>query len=243
MKNTILSKLLVISIFLLISCDDSQPVDPEPLVLTSWAPVGAKWYYSGECPGDSGPEDCISYYTIESVRDTVVQGQESRILQVKYHEKDKTTLLSEEIMSGNTKKAYHFNKEEEEFYLLYDFTKEEGDTIEVDSELFQPNWGKSHDYEFAGTVDSVFTIKALDNKLMAQRIKPICREREDYCWTYSSWGGPAIVIEGIGSTYWMFGGSSINILVSYGHIGLRCFSYNGEVYKYNDFPLDCDYIK
>lgn len=244
LTEKVLLLLLALHFMSLLSCEvekEADKVEPEPLELTSWAPIGAKWYFSGRCPGTTGPESCVSYYTIKSVRDTVVQDQASRILQIKHHEEDKTTLLSEEIMTGTTKKVYHYNKEEEEFYLLYDLTKDVGDTIVIDSELFIPNWGKSQNYQFRSRIDNTSTIYIFGNDLVAQRVKPICEEGEDYCWTYSSWGAPATVIEGIGSTYWMFGGNYENILVSPGHIGLRCFEYKGQVFKYDDFPLECDY--
>lgn len=195
MKN-FLTLLLLLPLLLFNACEEEKvcktvepevETDPEPLELTSWAPIGAKWYYSGECdflddvdPSEKPvqPEGCRTFYTIESVRDTIVQGHESRILQIKYHEKNKTTLLSEEVMRGTTKKVYHYNKEEEVFYLLYDFTKNEGDTIEVDSELFSPNGGDVEKVSFKSRIDSVFTYKEWGSDLIAYDVSLSIRKKD-----------------------------------------------------------------
>ncbi len=84
-----------------------------------WAPIGAKWYY--DYPGDMG---WLNYTTIESVGDTIIQGKSCRILQMS---RNIDSLRLYTYSDSNIVWVYKKGN----FYKLYDFNANPGDTWEV----------------------------------------------------------------------------------------------------------------
>jgi len=84
-----------------------------------WAPVGAKWYY--DYPGYNG---WLNYATVESVGDTIIQGVNCRILQTS---RNIDSLRLYTYSDSNIVRVYKNGN----FYKLYDFNANIGDTWEV----------------------------------------------------------------------------------------------------------------
>lgn len=96
---------------------------------TEFAPLGAEWYYTyGEGMGQKG----AGYYLLKSTKDTIIDSKECKVLS--------RTLVSSEGISFNEGQSivYHNTTENKvyrylygNFYLLYDFTKQAGDTLVI----------------------------------------------------------------------------------------------------------------
>lgn len=238
---------IFILLFFLLGCTNEQLVTPiqeplPPFELNEWAPIGAKWYYSDESLGVK-PEEGNGYYLIESTRDTTIENISAKVLEITHFYLDKIESTRTEIMYGDMEKVYHWDAYEENFYMLYNFAAMEGDTIKVRDEPFINYWGITSSY-FIATVDSVSLMYIHDLPLKKFKIRPFFEDNPaaDQSWQYAEGGVTANVIQGIGSTFWMFGGMFFSLPSQKAHVGLRCFEYNGHTYKYNDYPLDCDYI-
>ena len=96
---------------------------------------------------------------------------------------------------------------------------------------------------FVSVIDSTFYRDFNGLSLKVLIAKPVIYEDNlESVWMYAEGGADATIIQGIGSAFWMFGGQQFSLQSEKSHIGLRCFEYNGSVYKYNNYPLDCDYM-
>ncbi|MFQ5446165.1 MAG: T9SS type A sorting domain-containing protein [Saprospiraceae bacterium] len=95
-----------------------------------WAPVGAKYYYT------TWRSDFIHYIIevteVEVVGDTLIQGQSCRIF------KQNSGVVwwngpceGNQFMYGENGRVYFYNSANQSFDLLYDFTKEPGESWEV----------------------------------------------------------------------------------------------------------------
>lgn len=237
------------SALLIASCGDSKTIDDgpdRPGLLTAWAPVGAKWYYTLSCINGPSPSDCDTYYTIESVKDTTVSpgSVHARVLKVRRHSKNKVEDMGNEVMYGDLSKVYHYDKNKGAFYLLYDFRAEKGDTLKIRTSEFINYWGNLSN-QFIEVVKEVVDMPVNNQNLRQLTTTPVIdnQSQQATAWTYAIGGGEATLIQGIGSTYWMFGGNLAAVAAEHGHLGLRCFEVQGKVlYKDPSFDLECDHM-
>lgn len=94
---------------------------------TEWAPTGAEWYYT-YTEGAATP--ATGYYQLKSIKDTLIDSKQCKVI-----EKTLVDSRGNESVEGfeyiyteiSENKVYRYKYED--FYLLYDFTKEVGDTI------------------------------------------------------------------------------------------------------------------
>ncbi|MDW7695443.1 hypothetical protein R9C00_27355 [Flammeovirgaceae bacterium SG7u.111] len=113
--------ILISALLLLIGCKNtpSEPLLEETespnLLLTEWAPIGAKWYYSDGSSGQS-QEDSEGYYLIESVRDTNMSltnargTVDARILEISNFRNGEFKSKEIEVMYGSLDSVYHWDK-------------------------------------------------------------------------------------------------------------------------------------
>lgn len=107
--------------------------------IKEWAPIGAKWWYTY-----SGAGLGQHYLTLESVKDTVVQGKDSRILDIEAHYADGYFLDTASTISYFENTDYGppriilqqqgdsiFYLRKNKFELLYDFSLKVSDTMTV----------------------------------------------------------------------------------------------------------------
>jgi len=97
-----------------------------------WAPVGAKWHYTPPVTGH-----CVY---VESVKDTIVNERESKILEIRYCQED--MFISKEIIHQKGDSIYFLH--DSTFVLLYNLSASIGDTIEVYPNEFIPIDGFLH---------------------------------------------------------------------------------------------------
>ena len=96
------------------------------LTAQEWFEDGAKWHYTHFY----FVQPIIDFNVIEVVGDTILQGIECKILTRQKASCD--IRPGTEIMYEDAEKIYFWNYEDQEFKLLYDFTKEVGETWQID---------------------------------------------------------------------------------------------------------------
>lgn len=98
---------------------------------TDWPPIGAQWYYSyTPCSilGCNGSVD--EYLYLESVKDTTINDTACKKIIVEYHETSgDVQKLGNEYIYSIEDKVYNYHHGH--FYLLYDFSLEVGDTVDL----------------------------------------------------------------------------------------------------------------
>ncbi len=185
-----------------------------------WAPVGAKWYYNGV---KYRPQD-KSFLMGESIGDTTIQGKDCKILKyTKYFNGEYTDFGKEEIIYSDSDRVYHYDKFYDEFYVLYDFSLEVGDTLVVrDSTFFGVlHLEGSEFYSFQTKIiqkDSVEIDGEFYRRLLTDYVDP-----SDFFFIE--------IIEFLGSTSLFFGMEVFLPLPYQWYGGLRCYSDENINYK------------
>ena len=96
-----------------------------------FAPIGAEWYYNYRESMD-GPE--TGYYLLKSIKDTTIDSKVCRILSHTFmNSKGISMNTGESILYEDVKENRIYRYLFGNFYLLYDFTKTTGDTINLSS--------------------------------------------------------------------------------------------------------------
>ena len=114
-------KILLFLIFIPIIA--GQPV----LGQNEWAPIGAKWYYN-YCIGLS--PQYAEYLKYESVNDTLISNQScKKIIITHYKYNGDSIIFGYEYMYEDSGKVFYWNNNQ--FYLIYDFTASVGDTFQI----------------------------------------------------------------------------------------------------------------
>ena len=216
-----------------------------------WAPVGAKWYYDGF--GGIGYPDSnnnivwtYDYHLFESVGDTIINSQLSRIISYNWYHSGGTIIkYPNEYMYSDNGKVYFYRYGK--FNLLYDFTAQAGDTISVTDPEFSID-----------NPDTISRIVIDSVKYMVDVLQPGMLDSVSYgldsLKVFYSHGvfiqdsiqtleaglrfkGP--IIENIGCTEWIFPVG----MYGFGQpedIGpLRCYSDSSKIFKW--FLGQCDF--
>jgi len=94
-----------------------------------FAPIGAKWCYKVQY---SSFAPAWYYRTFEAIKDTIIEDKVCVILeQTEYHIERPAKIIGYEYFYTEGQKVYHWNKCEKEFFLLYDFSTNVGDTWRI----------------------------------------------------------------------------------------------------------------
>jgi hypothetical protein len=149
-----------------------------------FAPIGAIWHNS---QSSWIIPDLITYKTIESLSDTMINGKEcKKLIEVERLYSDTVNTFIHYMFSEND--SVFFFKDNS-FHLLYDFGAEAGDTIVLDYYL------TSEGTPLLMIIDSTGTIDINGEQRKIQYVR--CGDG-----IFIEFGGP--MIEGIGSTYFLF---------------------------------------
>ena len=186
------------------------PIPPAPI------PENPEWYY--EIEWDDGS---ITYQHLECTGDTVVQGQRPKVIvrSNTHYDRDTITEVTHEYIYEETGFVYWWNKDLEEFTILYDLTANVGDEWEI----------------MVGTESLTMHVDA---------VRYI--EYEDTTYRMLSVSDPedlfsGDIVCGIGHLTSFFPERLMNRDKGYRVEGLRCFWAEGElVFKIGD--VDCDAI-
>lgn len=175
---------------------------------STFAPIGAKWHY-----GIVSSNFFIDKYyrTFEVIKDTIIEEKQCSVLeQTEYFKKEEGGYISGyEYIYSDDQKVYRWNKSKSQFYLLYDFSANVGDSWRVPC---VGCGGQSSDSTLLIRVDAVHHIN-----LSGKQLKQL---------TVTSDGASSF---GSGQVTERIGGSGYLFLFGYGwddmHIpNLRCYS-------------------
>ncbi len=193
----------------------------------SFAPIGAKWYYSSAELG-AGPNDA-AYYLYESQKEINVFGHPGKIISVTYYRSfykfhGDTVILPPVYIYQSFDTVFYFNNVYHRYFPLYVFNVKKGDTINYhcpEVPLFKPN-----DTIVKSVIDSV-----TDFIVGSDTLKRVWSHE---IGAFSFWGG---YIEKMGSRLLML--HQPQMVIPEWDGPLRCYSDSDISYNATQFP--CDY--
>jgi hypothetical protein len=195
-----------------------------------WAPVGAKWYYT-----PPGYGNCVY---VESVKDTVVNEQQSKLLGIRYCYDDQ--LISNEIIQQTGDSIYFLH--DTIFILLYNLSAKIGDTIEVYQNEFIPIDGFLHQGYPESISSFGYKIIGYDSIDIGGewRKRQQTENLHNSAWKVSI-GNYPFIIDGIGSMCYFFG--RFSGIIPEELLGqLRCYSDEKTNWKNPSWNEDCDFL-
>lgn len=205
------------------------------LFAQEWASVGTVWNYDYE--HIFGTE--LSYNTIESIGDTILNGQSCRILKTWKPSCDMPNYGFDDDFGHiytyeENGVVYFYNPALDDFVILYDFNAEAGDswTTTMPESPYQSEF----DF-FIITVDSTST-----TELNGQQLKTL---HVTYSVDTESGGHPFTIVETLGNLQSLFFGylGIFTLCDAEYNQGLRCFESEelGQV-QFVDFPCDSTWV-
>jgi hypothetical protein len=175
-------------------------------------PRGTEWYYEiKHVTGD------VTYQHLEYVADTAINSRRAKIIVETNTMYDKTEWINHEYIYEDGDKIYWWNKETEEFTLLYDFGADVGDEWVIDG-----GW-----YTITVHVDAAHTVT-----YKSETYRVLSVSDPSHLFTGD-------IICGIGHTKSFF--PETPMAKDYEVDGLRCFWQDGELIL-NTGEEDCDAI-
>ena len=186
------------------------PIPPVPI------PGNPEWYY--EIEWDDGS---VTYQHLECTGDTVMQGQRPKVIvrSNTHYDRDTITEVTHEYIYEENGFVYWWNKDLEEFTILYDLTANVGDEWEimVGTESLTMHVDAVRYIEYEGRTYRTLTVSDPENFFSGD------------------------IVCGIGHLTSFFPERLMNRDKSYSVEGLRCYWVEGElVFKIGD--ADCDAI-
>ncbi len=174
-----------------------------------FAPIGAEWYYNKQ-HSYNPPE--AGYIKITSIKDSIIENNEVRVLEIVYAPDDTTQILEgyEYLHQSGDTIWYWKNKQ---FHMLYNFAMQKGDSILLYSEMLNQCTG--NDPYGWNRVDSVFTRTYNGLGLKAYSSIPI---------NNSVWGFEKYSFEIFGNLYYLIPQNKDCVYDGIFHGPLRCYS-------------------
>lgn len=189
-----------------------------------WAPDGAIWHYTYR-----NPPFRVGYLTLEAKGDTVLNDTTGRkIIQTVYeYNGNQNPDRAPIIIFQNEKKIYYWLKNR--FTLLYDFTKQIGDTIKI----IAPIYDFEDDSIMYFRVDSVESFFIGNQVFQRQYLDFIGMGAIEYAAQFGGWNS-----EIFGNEEFFF--IPVNQLTCDSECpeGLRCYNDNNFDQRFVDFPCD-----
>ena len=206
----------------------------------NWIPLGATWYYSTS-PFPNPWE--IGFGTLECNKDTVINNDTARIIQV-------TTHLNPYIFYNNNHLYYLWVNNT--FELVYDFSAQAGDSFPASAIVYHLDILHSVPCTIAvKEVDSVFvngqfvSIQhtydyVLDTSQLPQNLKTLQWNSSHFenRLMNSRWGAMYLYYEFVPGIPLLYYGMAY---IALGSPAYRCYTDDLVTYNYPNWPLECDY--
>ncbi|MBI4931750.1 MAG: T9SS type A sorting domain-containing protein [Bacteroidetes bacterium] len=191
----------------------------------TFAPTGAKWYYSAQANGAAPPNS--EYYLYESQLDTVVGGHSCKKISVTYYkyQNGDTAYLPPVFTYQSTDTVFYYNTIYSRYFPLYIFNVVQGDTLVFHSPTVPFN---PADTLWQSVVDSVTSFIVGADTL--QRVWTTEPNTNAFSW----WGG---YIELLGCPFLML--PQPHTIFPEWDGPMRCYSDSIISYNFNTFL--CDY--
>lgn len=195
-----------------------------------WAPLGATWHYEVRYPF-SPVVNCLA---MEVIKDTIIDGITARFIEGKLYQFEKDTIPATDVYNqGNIilhqkgDSIYYYR--ENKFELLYDFSLEVGDTMDIVTPApYDLNYVS--DTMIQMVVDSVGEVVVGNDTLRKQVFRMIRKFDSNY-----GFGGTHI--EKIGNLYFLLPVDDLLCDV-FCPLPLRCYQDSSLFYK--QWEVDCD---
>jgi len=199
---------------------------------TVWAPVGATWHYHSPHTNQN------DYVLLESVNDSVIDGWDVRVIDVKVNGNE---LVSHEYIHQQGDSVFYYNSNHQSFFLLYNLAASPGDTITVHDSLFKPTPA------FFSGEDSIsrfiYVVNAIDSVLIDNRwiMRQAVNSTAWSSWGFTQEGPDTYILDGIGSARYFWGVSGLVVPKFFPTI-LRCYDEPGFSYVNTSWNHPCDYL-
>jgi hypothetical protein len=191
-----------------------------------FAPIGAEWYYTKTI---SYNPPVFGYIKHKCIKDSVVQGQKVKVLEVTHSFNDLAiSLIGYEYLMQKGDSIFYWKGNT--FHLLYNFSLQKGDSLLLYSEMANACFDKTN-YGW-NRIDSVFSKKINNIELKAYNSSGI---------NNSVWGFYEPTVEAIGNLGYLFPQNlpcGVYDVPIYG--SLRCYSDHSIGYFSADPSLSCD---
>ena len=195
-----------------------------------WAPLGATWHYEVRYPF-SPVVNCLA---MEVIKDTIIDGITARFIEGKLYQFEKDTIPATDVydqgniilhQKGDSIYYYRENK----FELLYDFSLEVGDTMDIVTPApYDLNYVS--DTMIQMVVDSVGEV-VVGNDTLRKQVFRMLRKFD------SNYGFGGTHIEKIGNLYFLLPVDDLLCDV-FCPLPLRCYQDSSLFYK--QWEVDCD---
>ena len=210
-----------------------------------FAPLGATWTYE---VGDETPALEIAAIQFTADRDTVLAGRSARVIEgANLYDDGTWEAIGSEVVTGNQDSVYVWIKDS--FHLIFDFTAEAGDTIQVTDQPFTGFYsldGMAFD-SFTYRIDSVYKEDFTGDQLILQHVSYLDTTAENF----THWGFlngveyfgdvPGQILRGVGS---LGRESMLGTTPNIGYIGLyfpdRLTCYRDSTRDYRFRGVDCE---
>lgn len=193
----------------------------------NWAPTGAVWYYSN---GENIFSQDQGYFKVESIGDTLVLGKTcKKLLVTRVNHNNNSFIYGLEIMYSSGDTIFRLS-DNNQFYVLYNFSAQPGDTWIV----------RSYDHCLGYDTSATIRLDSVSNTIINSQTLKIL-----YTTTingYLSYGYRGPIIEKLGATYhWMLPGDwgmcDFDI-----RAGLRCYEDSIFGFYQSNISPSCEYL-
>lgn len=187
----------------------------------TFAPTGAKWYYSAQASGAAPPNS--EYYLYEAQLDTVVAGHFCKKISITYYEYSGAVTYPLPVFTyQSTDTVYYYNTIYSHFFPLYIFNVVQGDTLSFHTPIVP---FPTTDTIWRAVVDSVTSLIISSDTL--QRVWTTPLDNFSFNGSY---------IEKLGCDYLMLHQTLAQILEHDGP--MRCYSDSSISYSFSSQPCD-----
>ena len=199
-----------------------------------WAPIGATWHYEITYPFSS----VVNCLAMEVVKDTIVNNTPARLINGKLYQYSGDTIPATDVYDqGNIilhqkgDSVYYYRKNK--FELLYDFSLEVGDTMDIVTPApYDPN--NVSDTMIQMVVDSVGEV-VVGNDTLRKQVFRMLRKFD------SNYGFGGTHIEKIGNLYFLLPVDDLLCDV-FCPLPLRCYQDSSLLYKLSEVDCDATYL-
>lgn len=207
----------------------------------NFAPIGAKWYYSHDSSNDP-PFPYTGYISLESIGDTVINGTQARVIEIKNSMKKQ--LLYHEYLAQQNDSILYYNPYLNRFVLLYNFSAKKGDTIHVHTNKTKvpPGFlnGQQDSIELFGyVITKIDSVQIGDSWFRRQHVSDANYGGAN--WSFNGMGNTnALIVSKFGSDNYLFGYTRLVSGFTTEPV-LRCYEDTNTSYKNPNWDKACDY--
>lgn len=206
---TSISKAMKKLLFALLFCSSAA-------MAQNFAPVGASWYYNSSLGGATPRFGAYRFY--ESVKDTLVNGQNCRLIKQSRHARSGVQQLADLLVYNTNDTVFYYHTTLQRFSPLYILNAQVGDTLTFDVPAEFPAFDPTQTH-WQAVVDSIVPVVMAGETIRSFYTTSLVDNNLNF--TPYSFHGP--YFEKIGSTF-LLTPQPLTIIPEWDG-GLRCYTY------------------